>query len=79
MITNLIRIVLFVIIVIGFICFYDFDFLVKESMMVEEMENKASRISNLPTDKNFNSAERLKEWIEEQGDISPRSTKITDL
>jgi len=79
MITNLIRIVLFVIIVIAFICFSDFDFLVKESMMVEEIENKASYISKLPIDKNFNSAEKLKKWIEEQGDISPRSTKITDL
>jgi hypothetical protein len=48
-------------------------------MMVEEIENKASYISKLPIDKNFNSAEKLKKWIEEQGDISPRSTKITDL
>tara|TARA_B100000427_G_scaffold214579_1_gene179034 strand:+ start:20056 stop:20295 length:240 start_codon:yes stop_codon:yes gene_type:complete len=79
MITNLIRIILFVIIVIGFICFYDFDFLVKESMMVEEMENKTSSISKLPTEKDSNSAERLKKWIEEQEDISPRSTKIVDL
>tara|TARA_Y100000741_G_scaffold94835_2_gene70475 strand:- start:260 stop:406 length:147 start_codon:yes stop_codon:yes gene_type:complete len=48
-------------------------------MMVEEMENKTSSISKLPTEKDSNSAERLKKWIEEQEDISPRSTKIVDL
>ena len=48
MITNLIRFTLFTVIVIAFICLYDFDFLIKEVSVKE-----SSSISELPVEKNY--------------------------
>jgi len=78
MITNLIRFTLFTVIVIAFICLYDFDFLIKESMQVKE----SSSISELPVEKKLSSSEKLKKWIEEEKGLennNPTSTKISDL
>ena len=78
MITNLIRFTLFTVIVISFICLYDFDFLIKESMKVKE----SSSISELPVEKKLSSSEKLKKWIEEEKGLennNPTSTKISDL
>jgi len=78
MITNLIRFTLFTVIVIAFICLYDFDFLIKENMQVKE----SSSISELPVEKKLSSSEKLKKWIEEEKGLennNPTSTKISDL
>ena len=78
MITNLIRFTLFTVIVIAFICLYDFDFLIKESMQVKE----SSSISELPVEKKLSSSEKLKKWIEEEKGLennNPTTTKISDL
>ena len=78
MITNLLRFTLFTVIVIAFICLYDFDFLIKESMQVKE----SSSISELPVEKKLSSSEKLKKWIEEEKGLenkNPTSTKISDL
>ena len=78
MITNLIRFTLFTVIVIAFICLYDFDFLIKEIMQVKE----SSSISELPVEKKLSSSEKLKKWIEEEKGLennNPTSTKISDL
>ena len=77
MITNLIRFTLFTVIIIAFICLYDFDFLIKENMQVKE----SSPISELPIEK-LSSSEKLKKWIEEEKGLenkNPTSTKISDL
>lgn len=77
MITNLIRFTLFTVIVIAFICLYDFDFLIKENMQVKE----SSPISELPIEK-LSSSEKLKKWIEEEKGLENKhsaSTKISDL
>ena len=78
MITNLIRFILFTVIVIAFICLYDFDFLIKENMQVKE----SSSISELPVEKKLSSSEKLKKWIEEEKGLENKhsaSTKISDL
>tara|TARA_B100001113_G_C21119650_1_gene626849 strand:+ start:1820 stop:2059 length:240 start_codon:yes stop_codon:yes gene_type:complete len=77
MITNLIRFTLFTVIIIAFICLYDFDFLIKENMQVKE----SSPISELPIEK-LSSSEKLKKWIEEEKGLENKhsaSTKISDL
>tara|TARA_Y100000768_G_scaffold260400_1_gene198258 strand:- start:4909 stop:5151 length:243 start_codon:yes stop_codon:yes gene_type:complete len=78
MITNLIRFTLFTVIVISFICLYDFEFLIKESMKVKE----SSSISELPVENKLSSSEKLKKWIEEEKGLennNPTSTKISEL
>tara|TARA_B100001250_G_scaffold408870_1_gene432066 strand:+ start:673 stop:933 length:261 start_codon:yes stop_codon:yes gene_type:complete len=83
MITNIIRLLLFAIIIVAFICFYESDYVIKESMQTKEI-NGSDDGDKVP-DSSPPPSDNLKSWLKEQGkdlyeDISrSTSTKITDL
>tara|TARA_B100001996_G_scaffold382987_1_gene376645 strand:- start:1780 stop:2037 length:258 start_codon:yes stop_codon:yes gene_type:complete len=82
MITNIIRLLLFAIIIVAFICFYESDYVIKESMQTKEKNDSdaGDRVADTT-----NPSDNLKSWLKEEGkdlyeDISrSTSTKITDL
>tara|TARA_B100000073_G_C23685319_1_gene554249 strand:- start:829 stop:1089 length:261 start_codon:yes stop_codon:yes gene_type:complete len=82
MITDIIRLLLFALIIIAFICFYESDYIIKESMQVKEtMINDTKDNDN--SIEQVDQGDSLKNWLKEEGkdlyNISSTSTKITDL
>ena len=76
MITDIIRLLLFAIIIVAFICFYESDYIIKESMQTKVAEN-------LDSIESVKERDNLKNWLKKEGtelyNINSRSTKITDL
>tara|TARA_B100000900_G_C19970524_1_gene469612 strand:- start:191 stop:451 length:261 start_codon:yes stop_codon:yes gene_type:complete len=82
MITDIIRLLLFALIIIAFICFYESDYIIKESMQVKETMIKDTK-DNDNSIEQVDQGDSLKNWLKEEGkdlyNISSTSTKITDL
>ena len=85
MITDIIRLLLFAIIIVAFICFYESDYIIKESMQTKETkETKETKVAeNLDSIESVKERDNLKNWLKKEGtelyNINSRSTKITDL
>tara|TARA_B100001250_G_scaffold77469_1_gene63541 strand:+ start:670 stop:921 length:252 start_codon:yes stop_codon:yes gene_type:complete len=79
MITDIIRLLLFAIIIVAFICFYESDYIIKESMQTKETKVA----ENLDSIESVKERDNLKNWLKKEGtelyNINSRSTKITDL
>tara|TARA_Y100000768_G_scaffold381981_1_gene361537 strand:+ start:4586 stop:4837 length:252 start_codon:yes stop_codon:yes gene_type:complete len=79
MITDIIRLLLFAIIIVAFICFYESDYIIKESMQTKETKDA----ENLDSIESVKECDNLKNWLKKEGtelyNINSRSTKITDL
>ncbi len=79
MITDIIRLLLFAIIIVAFICFYESDYIIKESMQTKETKDA----ENLDSIESVKERDNLKNWLKKEGtelyNINSRSTKITDL
>jgi len=79
MITNIIRLLLFAIMIVAFICFYESDYVIKESMQTKEIND----LENLNSNESTNDSDNLKSWLKEEGNdlyhVGSTSTKITDL
>uniref|UniRef100_A0A6C0L219 Uncharacterized protein n=1 Tax=viral metagenome TaxID=1070528 RepID=A0A6C0L219_9ZZZZ len=79
MITDIIRLLLFAIIIVAFICFYESDYIIKESMQTKETKDD----EKLDSIESVKERDSLKNWLKKEGtelyNINSTSTKITDL